>query len=397
MVLTLKAAGYVDVDAGEIIRPAVVVIEDDRIVRVGGEPEGDVIDLGAAILLPGLMDMEVNLLMGGRGENPGLSQVQDDPPTRVLRAVGNARRTLRAGFTTVRNLGLFVKTGGYLLDVALGRAIDAGMIEGPRVIPAGHAITPTGGHLDPTMFAAFMPGVLELTVEEGIANGTDEIRKAVRYQIKHGAQLIKVCCSGGVMSLTGEAGAQHYSDEELRVIVDEAHRRGLRVAAHTHGAEAVKHAVACGIDCIEHGFLMDDEAIQMLVDNDRFLVSTRRLAEAMDVSKAPKVLQDKAAEMFPKARTSIKAAYEAGGRSPSAPMHRPSPRPQRRRTRHAGRLGSSARCCIARSHGRCGRPDQPARPRSTGRRLPRRHHRGARRSTSRHLRYTARPFCNEGR
>ena len=223
--LTLKAAGLLDVDAGEIVRPGIVRIEDNQIVAVGGEPEGDVIDLGDAILLPGLMDMEVNLLMGGRGENPGLSQVQDDPPTRMLRAVGNARRTLRAGFTTVRNLGLFVKTGGYLLDVALGKAIDAGWIEGPRVIPAGHAITPTGGHLDPTMFAAFMPGVLELTVEEGIANGNDEIRKAVRYQIKHGAQLIKVCCSGGVMSLTGEAGAQHYSDEELRAIVDEAKLR----------------------------------------------------------------------------------------------------------------------------------------------------------------------------
>jgi imidazolonepropionase-like amidohydrolase len=294
-ILTLKAAGLVDVDTGEVIRPGVVRIDGDRIVGIGGAPEGEIIDLGDSILLPGLMDMEVNLLMGGRGENPGLSQVQDDPPTRTLRAVGNARRTLRAGFTTVRNLGLFVKTGGFLLDVALGKAI-----------------TPTGGHLDPTMFAAFMPGVLELTIEEGIANGVDEIRKAVRYQIKHGAQLIKVCCSGGVMSLTGEAGAQHYSDDELRVIVDEAHRRGLRVAAHTHGAEAVKHAVDCGIDCIEHGFLMDDEAIQMLVDHDRFLVSTRRLAEYMDVSKAPPELQAKAAEMFPKARTSIKAAYEAG-------------------------------------------------------------------------------------
>jgi imidazolonepropionase-like amidohydrolase len=343
-VLTLRAAGLLDVDAGEIVRPGIVRVDGDRIVGIGGDAvgsadrsgivgsadrsgivgsadrsgiigsaeEGEIIDLGESILLPGLMDMEVNLLMGGRGENPGLSQVQDDPPTRVLRAVGNARRTLRAGFTTVRNLGLFVKTGGYLLDVALGKAIDAGWIEGPRVVPAGHAITPTGGHLDPTMFAAFMPGVLELTVEEGIANGVDEIRKAVRYQIKHGAQLIKVCCSGGVMSLTGEAGAQHYSDEELAAIVDEAHRRGLRVAAHTHGAEAVKHAVAVGIDCIEHGFLIDDEAIKMLVHNGTFLVTTRRLAEAMDVSKAPAELQAKAAEMFPKARTSIKAAYEAG-------------------------------------------------------------------------------------
>lgn len=116
------------------------------------------------------------------------------------------------------------------------------------------------------------------------------------------------------MSLTGEAGAQHYSDEELRAIVDEAHRRGLKVAAHTHGAEAVKHAIECGIDCIEHGFLMDDEAIKMLVDNDRFLVSTRRLAEYMDVSKAPPELQAKAAEMFPRARTSIKAAFEAGAK-----------------------------------------------------------------------------------
>jgi imidazolonepropionase-like amidohydrolase len=125
-VLTLRAAGLLDVDAGKIVRPGTVRVDDDRIVGVGGSAEGDVIDLGDAILLPGLMDMEVNLLMGGRGENPGLSQVQDDPPTRVLRAVGNARRTLRAGFTTVRNLGLFVKTGGYLLDVALGKAIDAG-------------------------------------------------------------------------------------------------------------------------------------------------------------------------------------------------------------------------------------------------------------------------------
>lgn len=312
--LTLKAAGVLDIDSGETIRPGVVRVAGDRIVGVGGEPEGEVVDLGDLVLLPGLMDMEVNLLMGGRGESGLASSVTDDPATRVLRAVGNARRTLRAGFTTVRNLGLFVKTGGYLLDVALGRAIDKGWVDGPRIVPAGHAITPTGGHLDPTMFSAFMPDVLHLTIEEGIANGVDEVRRAVRYQIKYGAQLIKICVSGGVMSLTGAPGAQHYSDEELRAIVDEAHRRGLKVAAHTHGAEAVRHAIAAGIDCIEHGFLIDDETIAQMVAARTWLVPTTRLADAMDVSKADPALQAKAAEMFPKARLSVKAAYDAGVR-----------------------------------------------------------------------------------
>ncbi|MEO3787420.1 amidohydrolase family protein [Actinocorallia sp. B10E7] len=313
--LTLKAAGLLDLDTGDVVRPGILRIEGDRIVGVGGTPEaseGEVVDLGELILLPGLMDMEVNLLMGGRGETAAFSPVQDDPALRMLRAVGNARRTLRAGFTTVRNLGLFVKTGGYLLDVALAKAIDAGWIDGPRVIPAGHAITPTGGHLDPTMFAAFAPGVLPLTLEEGIANGVDEVRKSVRYQIKHGAQLIKVCCSGGVMSHTGLPGAQHYSDDELRAIVDEAHRRGLKVAAHTHGADAVKAAVEAGIDCIEHGFLIDDETIELMLERGTWLVPTTFLADGMDVSKAAPELQAKAAEMFPRARESVRKAIEAG-------------------------------------------------------------------------------------
>ena len=177
----------------------------------------------------------------------------------LMRAIPSCRKTLLAGFTTVRNLGLFVQTGGLLLDVTLMRAIDAGWIPGPRIFPAGHAITPSGGHLDPTMFAGLAPGVLPLTVEEGIADGVSEVRHAVRYQIKYGAKLIKVCASGGVMSLTGTAGAQHYSDEELRAIVDEAHRRGMRVAAHAHGDQGIRAAVEAGIDCIEHASLMSEE------------------------------------------------------------------------------------------------------------------------------------------
>ena len=311
--ITLKAARVLDVQTGEIRENGLVTIDGDRITSGdAGSVDGELIDLGDVTLLPGLMDMEVNLLMGGKGETAVLSPVQDDPPLRMLRAVGNARRTLRAGFTTVRNLGLFVKTGGYLLDVALSKAIDAGWIDGPRVIPAGHAITPTGGHLDPTMFAAFAPGIMTLSLEEGIANGVDEVRKAVRYQIKHGARLIKVCASGGVMSHTGTAGAQHYSDEELRAIVDEAHRRGLKVAAHTHGADAVRHAVEAGIDCIEHGFLLDDETIKLMAERGTFLVPTTYLIEGMDMSRAAPELQAKAAEIFPKARTVVGRALAAG-------------------------------------------------------------------------------------
>ena len=310
--ITLKAARVLDVQTGEIRENGLVTVDGEQIVSCDGSGDGELLDLGDVTLIPGLMDMEVNLLMGGKGETAVLSPVQDDPPLRMLRAVGNARRTLRAGFTTVRNLGLFVKTGGYLLDVALSKAIDAGWIDGPRVVPAGHAITPTGGHLDPTMFAAFAPGIMQLTLEEGIANGVDEVRKAVRYQIKHGARLIKVCASGGVMSHTGTAGAQHYSDEELRAIVDEAHRRGLKVAAHTHGADAVRHAVEAGIDCIEHGFLLDDETIKLMAERGTFLVPTTYLIEGMDISRAAPELQAKAAEIFPRARTVVSRAVAAG-------------------------------------------------------------------------------------
>jgi imidazolonepropionase-like amidohydrolase len=313
----LKSARLLDVEKGTLVEPGELLVDGERIVEVGPSSvpaDAVTIDLGDLTLLPGLMDMEVNLLLGGPDHTSPLNPVQDDPALRTLRAVANARRTLRSGFTTVRNLGLFVQTGGLLLDVALKKAIDFGWIDGPRVVPAGHAITPTGGHLDPTMFQALAPHVLPLTVEEGIANGVTEVRQAVRYQIKYGAELIKVCASGGIMSHTGPPGAQQYSDEELRAIVDEAHRRGLRVAAHAHGDDGIRAAIEAGIDCIEHGSLMSDETLDLLIERGTFLVPTTYLADGMDVSRAAPALQKKAAEVFPRAKETIRKAVARGAR-----------------------------------------------------------------------------------
>jgi imidazolonepropionase-like amidohydrolase len=314
--VVVKADRMVDVDARVVVEPGVVVVQGNRIRDVSPERvpgDAEVIELGDVTLLPGLMDMELNFLMGGQGSTM-LSSVQDDPAMKVLRAIPACRKTLLAGFTTVRNLGIFVQTGGLLLDVSLMRAIDGGFFPGPRIYPSGHAITPSGGHLDPTMFQGLAPGVMPLTVEEGIADGVSQVRRAVRYQIKHGAKQIKVCASGGVMSLTGTPGAQHYSDEELAAIADEAHRRGLYVAAHAHGDDGISAAILAGIDCIEHASLMSEETQQLALERGTFIVPTSYLSEGMDVSNSPPELQAKAAEVFPIAKKTIARLIDAGAR-----------------------------------------------------------------------------------
>lgn len=311
----IRAARWLDVAAGEVRGPVTVVVDDGRISAVDstGVPSGATeIDLGDRTLLPGLMDMELNLFMGGpSGGNPR-ADVQDSPSFKTLRATLNAKKTLLAGFTTCRNLGLFVRTGGDLLDVALSRAVDAGWVDGPRIVPAGHAISPTGGHLDPTMFQRLGPGIMPLSVEEGIANGVAEVRTAVRYQVKYGAGVIKVSASGGVMSHSGAAGAQQYSHEELAAIADEAHRAGLKVAAHCHGDGAARACIEAGFDCLEHGFLVSDETLALMAAKGTYLVSTTCLTDQMDLSRAAPELKAKAAEIFPLARTVLKRAGDAG-------------------------------------------------------------------------------------
>ena len=284
--ILLRSARLLDVTRGEYIAPGELLVDGERIVDVAPTSVPDdtvVVELGDLTLLPGLMDMEVNLLLGGPDHASPLNAVQDDPALRTLRAVANARRTLRSGFTTVRNLGLFIQTGGLLLDVALMKAIDFGWIDGPRVVPAGHAICPTGGHLDPTMFQALAPHLMPLTVEEGIANGVSEVRKAVRYQIKYGAQAHQ-----GLR--VGRGDVAHRSGGRAAVLQRGARgdrRRGASRRAQGRRARArrrrIRAAIEAGIDCIEHGSLATDETLDLMVERGTFLVATTYLADGMDV------------------------------------------------------------------------------------------------------------------
>jgi imidazolonepropionase-like amidohydrolase len=318
-VTILRADRWLDIEAGEVRSPAVIVIDGNQIVGVNPtelpSPATEV-DLGDVTLLPGLMDMELNMLIGGPGGPDGLPDpmhgVKDSPVYRTLRGAVNCRTTLMAGFTTVRNLGLMVYTAGFLLDVDLARAVDQGWFPGPRIIAAGHAITPTGGHLDPTMFQGLAPGIMPQSVEQGIANGVPEVRKAVRYQIKYGVKVIKISASGGVMSFSTAAGAQQYSDEELDAIVDEAHRAGLRVAAHAHGDAGIRACIRAGVDCIEHGSMASDETILLMAEKGTFLVGTCALADHMALDRIHPILQKKAAEIFPQARQMLAKAIAAG-------------------------------------------------------------------------------------
>lgn len=315
--IILRADRWVDIVAGVVRSPAVVVVQGERIVAVNPReipPSAVEIDLGDVTLVPGLMDMETNLVIGGpptgKSIHPG---VGESAAFKMMRAVVNCRTVLDAGFTTVRNLGLFQKTAGLMLDVDLARAIELGWIPGPRIIAAGHAITATGGHLEPTMFQSLAPWIMPLTVEEGVANGVAEVRKAVRYQIKYGARVIKVSASGGVMSHAGgPPGAQTYSQEEFDAIAEEAHRFGIKVAAHAQGDDAVRACVKAGIDCIEHGFLASDDTLKMMADAGTFLVSTTALVDRMDVSRESPEKQARAAAIFPAAKSLLSRANRFG-------------------------------------------------------------------------------------
>jgi imidazolonepropionase-like amidohydrolase len=179
------------------------------------------------------------------------------------------------------------------------------------VVPSGHALGITGGHCDITGFA---PGILEGSPERGIADGPDEVLKAVRYQIKHGAKSIKICATAGVLSFEESVGAQQFSEEEMRVIVEEAARHGLGVAAHAHGTAGINAAVRAGVASIEHGSLLDDESILLMRERGTFLVPTTYLVDAIDLDALPPPIRAKAEYVLPLARTNLRKAIEAGVR-----------------------------------------------------------------------------------
>ena len=259
----ITADRMIDVVSGKIVEhPAIFVkneritsIADARVVRWGSDVEH--INLSGKTILPGLIDMHVHL--DGPADIGGYRGLEFTDSFWGMTAVGNARSMLDAGFTTVRNVGSSNRN-----DIGLKQAIENGYAVGPRIVPAGYSLGSTGGHCDST----FLPPSLEKSdKEEGIGDGVEELRYQVRRQRKYGAEVIKVCATGGVFSRNTEPGQQQVSETELRAIADEAHQWGLKVAAHAHGADGIKAAIRAGIDTIEHASLVDDEGIRLAVQN----------------------------------------------------------------------------------------------------------------------------------
>ena len=254
--VVVRAAHMVDVLAGRTVDNVQVVITDGRIAAVGkagdAVPAGaEMIDLGARTLVPGLIDMHVHLTGDPRFSGYRSLEYTDNFWTVV--GVANAKRTLEAGFTTVRNVG-----ANNFDDVALKQGIEAGYITGPRIVPATYALGATGGHCDSTEF----PPSIKAPAP-GIANSPDEFRAAVRRMRKYGAEVIKVCMTGGVFSKTDTVGGQQMTLEEIKAVTDEAHMLGMRVAAHAHGTAGINDALRGGVDTIEHASLADDESFKL--------------------------------------------------------------------------------------------------------------------------------------
>lgn len=315
--IALKAARLFDGNAETMIRNPVVVIDGKRIASVGAvvPPDAQVIDLGDATLMPGFIDAHVHLTAES-GSNWYLDFFQNlmrQPAEQALLATTYARKTIDAGFTTVRNVG-----GWDYVDVGLRNAINNGWVIGPRMLVSVYAIGATGGHGDGDPIPPAR-GYEQLGPLQGVCNGTGECRQAVRYQIKYGADVIKLMPSGGVLSLSDPVDAPELSQEEMNAIVEEAHHWGRKVAAHSHGDTAARMAVQAGADSIEHGSFIKPETLNLMRDKGVYLVPTLMAGEwvmrQIDKFPAPIATKGRAAvaarsEMFRNAlKSGVKIAF----------------------------------------------------------------------------------------
>jgi imidazolonepropionase-like amidohydrolase len=311
--IVLKAAHLFDGRSGQLQDGGIVVVQGTRILAVGtaaDAPAGArVIDLGDATLLPGFIDAHVHLSteMGGNWYQQFYQDLMRFPAEDALRAAPYARRTLEAGFTTVRNVG-----SGDFIDIGLRNAIKDGVIDGPRIIAAGYAIGSTGGHCDQSPYP---PDVVKPAGPmQGVCNGADECRAAVRYQMKFGADVIKVCTSGGVLSETDPVDVPQLTPAELTAIMSEAHAWKRKVAAHSHGDLAARQAIDAGVDSIEHGSFLSDETLRLMKEKGVYLVPTRLASywTMKSVDRFPPQIADKARAAAAASADAFKRALKIG-------------------------------------------------------------------------------------